>query len=83
MLAELPTTLSLERDIRMTIVDDTGKYSGRKFRAQKRKEVRDALKALYKLRFACAYTPAAFFIVNAIQNLESAKERMSVKQWKR
>ena len=57
--------------------------NAREFRAKKREEVREALKALDELRIACVYTPAQDQILNAIKNLEDAKYLMSVKQWKR
>lgn len=57
--------------------------NARDFRANKRREVREALLAVNELRFGCVYTPAHEHIISAAKHLEAAKSLMSIERWKR
>lgn len=55
------------------------------FRSEKRKEVRQALKALEQLRLGCAYLPdsGSWNVPHIIAAVELLKDAMTVKRWGR
>jgi|GEM_PF-7044468 len=55
----------------------------RKFKARKRKELREALKALSVCRMGCAYTPAYDLLCRAIADIETSIQECSVENWGR
>ena len=59
--------------------------SARAFRAAKRRDVRNALKAMDELRVGCAFLPPGAYmnVLAADKLLEDVKAMLSVKRWKR
>lgn len=55
----------------------------RQWRQKKRKELREALKALKVCRFGCAYTPQTGEVQRAINEIGKAIELCNVKNWGR
>lgn len=55
----------------------------RKFKADKRKALRNALKALDECRLGCAYSPSQYAITEADNKIRQAIQECSVENWGR
>lgn len=55
--------------------------STRKFKSDKRRDLKRAINAVGNLRLGCAYTPALKEIVEVFTLLEKARKKLSVKNW--
>lgn len=53
------------------------------WRSKKRRDLREAKKALEKARRGCALTPAGTDIVEALHKIDNALAKCSVKEWGR
>lgn len=51
------------------------------FRSQKRKELREARRALHALRMGCAFMPEGRLVTSAIEKIDEAIEQCKVKNW--
>lgn len=57
--------------------------NARGFKEKKRKDIRKVLLELDELTIGCAFTPAYYIICNVREELEKARDLMSIKKWGR
>jgi len=72
-----------KRKIPKYVLKNLGLQTQRQFKALKRHQIRQIMKALDDYRMGCAYCHGRFDVGEIAKRLEKCKKQLSVKEWGR